>query len=55
MSEKNTHQSIIIKSYTKRKLDTCKKEFVNHHPEFKEIPISYNKIIQVLADYYIDS
>lgn len=34
-------------------LEECKKEFIKHHPEFKKIPISYNKIVFEAGNFYL--
>lgn len=41
---------------TKKKvIIDCKRIFLEHHPEMKNVKITENLLIAVIADYYIES
>lgn len=44
---------IKIKKETNELLDKCLNDFLYHHPEFKEIPISRNKLLYEMALFYL--
>lgn len=48
-----SYTNIRIKNTTNTLLDDCVNDFLQHHPEFKEIPISRNKIIFEIATIYL--
>ena len=48
-----THATIQISTKIKKRLDDARAEYIAHHPEMKEIPISYNKIIHEVVEYYL--
>lgn len=47
------YKVVHIKKDTDDLLDVCIKDFIGHHPEFKNIRISRNKIIHDIAIYYL--
>jgi len=44
---------IRISKTTDDQLDSCFKDYLRHHPEMKEIKISYNKLIFELSKFYL--
>jgi hypothetical protein len=44
-----------VKINVKEMINKCKSEFLNHHPEYEEKPISNNKIIYEMAKYYLEN
>lgn len=42
-----------IDNETDKILDKCVEEFVKHHPEFRKIKISRNKIIDEIGRFYL--
>ena len=51
----NQYKRVVIKSKTTELIECCRKEFLRVHPEFAEIPISYNKIIYEMAKFYLNN
>lgn len=47
------YKQIRIKDNTNDILNKCVQEFLRHHPELKEIPISRNKIIYEVCKFYL--
>jgi hypothetical protein len=45
--------SIVVDEETFQLLDECKKDYLKNHKEFEKIPISKNKIIYVIARFYL--
>lgn len=48
-----TYKTIAIKPDISILLEKCKEEFLDHHPELQNMPISYNKIIYEIAKFYL--
>lgn len=48
-----TSKLIRIDSKTYDMVEDCINDFIRHHPEFKEVPISKNKIIYEIAKFYL--
>jgi hypothetical protein len=48
-----TYKVVHIKKETAELINQCKQEFLSHHPEMKQMPISYNKIIYEMAVFYL--
>jgi len=47
-----TYKLLPVKPNTAKAVEACKRIFRHHHPEFDEIPISFNKIIAELCKWY---
>jgi len=47
------YKQVKIKQKTDDLIDQCVKSFRYHHPELDEIPISRNKIIYEMANFYL--
>jgi len=47
------YNHIIVKDDTKQLIETAKEEFLKHHKEFENIPITNNFIINWVLRYYI--
>ena len=48
-----SYKTIAIKNNVSELLEEAKEEYLKHHPEFKEIPISNNKILFEVLEYYL--
>ena len=47
------YKMIRIKEHTDELIDQCIRDYLRHHPEMREIPISRNKIIHEIANFYL--
>lgn len=44
-----------LKTPTQELIEQCKEEYLKHHPEMKQIPLSKDKIIFEIASHYLRS
>jgi len=52
----NNHKcrkQIFISNDTDEMLKDCVQDYLQHHPEMEQIPISYNKIVYEIAKFYL--
>lgn len=42
-----------IRNNTQELLNKCEEEYLRHHPEMKNIPLSKDKIIYEIANFYL--
>lgn len=54
MNKQKCRKQVFITYETDDMLKKCKQEFLKLHPEFEQIPISYNKIIYETARIYLE-
>ena len=47
--------TIAVTKEMKDRLELCKEDFLRHHPEFRSIPISYNKILYEVTRFYLEA
>jgi len=53
VNKTNNNKLIRISENTENLLNECEKEFIKHNPLMKEIPLSKNKIIHEVCEYYL--
>jgi hypothetical protein len=46
---------IPVREEVKKKLPICKEIYLKHHPEMRNMRITYNKIIAEVVRYYIET
>jgi hypothetical protein len=55
LSSKNYERHILCSNESKKLIEEdCKKEFLNHHPEFKGLRLSNGFILSKIIKYYLE-
>ena len=53
INKNKNRKQVYVDNETVELIDNCRLDYLHHHPEMKKIPISYNKIIYEIANFYL--